>query len=368
MVQRVRTGRFPSPMQEPAPRSAFPLPQGNPLTVLIGREDALPAAHLLARVYEDCAAVGRITTEGCLSPGGALPPPLLPLDRALLEEEVRLLAAEGCERIVLAVSPKQLAAGALAGIPCGRAVVCNLRKHEADAVTRYLDACAAAVAVNLDDPAARAIAGRLTKRPLTYAEQRGEAELTGRAMTRRPAALRFEAVRGERIARVYLSYPGSYDLYTALAALAGAALDAVPLEAAARAVNAAPPVAGWYEPLRLPGGGRALICRHTLGRRTLERLLSLADLLEADGKQVTMLLASSGGRSLRTLRRQVGRRTGSVALWQAEELTAEGAGNPLLRRCVPARGEAEWLLCGGPVDWETLLGAADARKPGKLRN
>lgn len=365
MEQRVQTGQSLLSVQGTEPQNGFPLPRGHFLTVLIGREDAMPAAHLLARVYGSNTMVGRMTAEGFAWSGGTLMPLPRQKDWGLLESRLRARADEGCGRIVLAISPKQITARALGGLHCGRAVLCNLRERETDAVSAYLNIYADAVAVNLDDPVARVLAeNRIEKPPLTYAELRKDAALTGHGLYRRPEDFTFEAVLEESIARVRLTYPGSYDLYSTLAALAGAVLDGIPLENAARAVNAAPPVAGWYEPLPLPGGGRALLCCHALGHRTLERLLSLAELLQLDGKRVTVVLALSDTHAERALQRQMIGCTCPVVLCPVKELTGKGAGSALLRCCAAGRGGAEWLLCGGSVDWKALLyAAADERTP-----
>lgn len=313
--------------------------------MLIGREDALTAAHLLTEVYEPRLPVGRITEEGCVWMGRTLPPPSWPDWRAMLEEERRILTAQGCGRVIVTVSPGLISAGWAEGLRCGRAVLCDLKPKETEAVWRYLNASADALAVNLDDPAARTIAERWQKPLVTYAERRQEAHLTGQGLTRHPGCLTFEAVMEDIIARVRLPQPGSYELYGALAALAGAQLDGIPVPEAAKAISAAPPMAGRFEPVSCPEGGRALVYRHPLGRGTLERMLSLAELLQAEGEQVTILLSLSGARSDRAIRRMVRDAPCPVVLCPKGGPYPGGIGSP----------EGGWFLCAGPADWKQLL-------------
>lgn len=236
------------------------------------------AAHLLRHILERCTSrrTGLITGEGCLWAGKHLPPPTWPCWREMLEAELQILRAQGCEDIVLTLTPKQIAAGYADGILCDTAVLCNLEgTAHTGAVEQYLNRCCGTLCANLDDAAVREIAGRWQRRSLGYAERRPDAALNARYLFPRRHRLTFEAVTDTAIAHVTLALPGSYDLYMALGVLGCGLLEGIPLEEAASAVSGAPGVPGYMELHHYEERADELIhCRST--GRQLELLLTVA--------------------------------------------------------------------------------------------
>lgn len=324
---------------------------------IIGDEDTECTAHLLRRLLERCTGrrIGLITDSGCLWEGKHLPPPTWPCWREMLEAEVQILRAQGCENIVLTLTPKQIAAGCADGFHCGTAVLCEMGGTDcAGAVERYLTACCGALCANLDNAAVRALAARWPRRSLGYAERRPDAALNARGLFPRRHRLTFEAVTDTAIARVTLALPGSYDLYMALGALGCGLLEGVSLEEAARAVSSAPGVPGYMELRHYEERADELIhCRCT--PRQLELLLTVAR--RSTSGRVLLVLALPQKKAAESSLRRIALAGADVCVFAAGGERRSGC--PDLESAVQTArlmaGSGDLIVLAGRGDWSRVL-------------
>lgn len=331
------------------------------LYCVIGGAEADCTARLIWHLleYGRPGEAALITQADCLWRGRRLPAPAWPTWRETLEARLRTLAAQGCRRVVLALSPSQIAAGWARGLLCWAAVVGGLREHDnTDALKGYLTGCCRLLMANLDDSRVRALAAQWGGPRLTYAEKRGEADLNARYLRLGKDRMTFEAVTNSAIARVSLPLPGSYDFYMALAALGCGLLEGYTLREGAAAVSAAPGAPGVLELRRRANGPDELIHTGCTGGR-LEAAL-LAARRAAEGR-VLLVLALPPGGTERRLRRVALQGADWCALIPA---AGDRTGGPDLTAAVEAArccGEPEDIIVyAGRADWDALLARACA--------
>lgn len=335
------------------------------LYCIIGGVEADCTARLIWCVLEHGrpGEAALVTRTECLWRGQRLPAPAWPSWRETLEQRLRALAAQGCRRAVLALSPSQIAAGWARGLRCRAAVVGGLQEHDnTDALKSYLTGCCRLLVANLDDSRARTLAAQWGGPLLTYAEKRGEADLNARYLRLGRDRLTFEAVTDTAIARVTLPLPGSYDFYMALAALCCGLLEGCTLREGAAAVSAAPGVPGVLELRRRTNAPDELVQTVCTGPR-LEAAL-LAARRAAGGRVLLVLALPPGGAERGRLRRIALQGADWCALIPA---AGDRTGGPDLAAAVRAaryRGEPEDIIVlAGRADWDRLLAEASAPIP-----
>jgi UDP-N-acetylmuramoyl-L-alanyl-D-glutamate--2,6-diaminopimelate ligase len=150
-----------------------------------------------------------------------------------------------------------------------------------------VEACEKLV-VNLDDPGARALAGR--RAALTYSEGKNGADLTAKYLRCYPTRTEFDALTWKEIQRVRMPVLGGYDLYQGLAALGCGLRLGISLNSLARSVEEAAGVPGHLEevaPGQLPF---RVVVDEARTAASLESLLLTLRPLRGEGGKLRLVL------------------------------------------------------------------------------
>jgi UDP-N-acetylmuramoyl-L-alanyl-D-glutamate--2,6-diaminopimelate ligase len=230
-----------------------------------GTSGKTTTAWLTAAVLaEGGSRIGVLSDLGCLGPDDDVPEPRDLSRPSRLAAELRRLAAVGCTHVVVEVSSRQLAAHALAGVPCDTVVVTNIARAHLDEhgtaaayrriKARILDAlgvggCLVADGDGRLDGLLRRAAARSQRVTCLTAGLRAGCDVRGRTLERSLGGQTFLTSAAGQTVPTTVTTPVRSFMRDALLATAVGLRYGIEPAAAARAVEAAAAVPGRMERL-----------------------------------------------------------------------------------------------------------------------
>ena len=262
---------------------------GNPadrltLLAVTGTNGKTTTTYLLKHVLESVlqAKVGLLGTNQNLIGDRIIPATHTTPDPYQLHCLLAQMVKEGCGYGVMEVSSHALDQGRTAGLRFRAGIFTNLTRDHLDyhgtmeayrrAKERLFAQCGTAV-LNLDDPAGKAMAGRLPGPIRTFGQDRGQ--VRARDIRLHPDGVDFTALHQGEAVPVRLQIPGLFSVYNALGVLTACLDLGIPLERTAKALAAAPGVKGRAEVVPVPAPYTVIIdYAHTPD--ALEKILQTA--------------------------------------------------------------------------------------------
>ena len=254
------------------------------LLAVTGTNGKTTTTYLLKHLLEEVlrAKVGLLGTNQNLIGDRCLPATHTTPDPYQLHCLLAQMVKEGCAYGVMEVSSHALDQGRAAGLRFRAGIFTNLTRDHLDyhgtmenyrrAKEKLFAQCGTAI-LNLDDPAGKAMAGRLPGPIRTFGKDRGE--VRAREVHLRPDGVTFTALHQGESVPVRLNIPGLFSVYNALGVLACGLDLGIPLEKAAKALERAPGVRGRAEVVPVPAPYTVLIdYAHTPD--ALEKILQTA--------------------------------------------------------------------------------------------
>ena len=254
------------------------------LLAVTGTNGKTTTTYLLKHLLEEVlrAKVGLLGTNQNLIGDRCLPATHTTPDPYQLHCLLAQMVKEGCAYGVMEVSSHALDQGRAAGLRFRAGIFTNLTRDHLDyhgtmenyrrAKEKLFHQCGTAI-LNLDDPAGKAMAGRLPGPIRTFGKDRGE--VRAREVHLRPDGVTFTALHQGESVPVRLNIPGLFSVYNALGVLACGLDLGIPLEKAAKALENAPGVRGRAEVVPVPAPYTVLIdYAHTPD--ALEKILQTA--------------------------------------------------------------------------------------------
>ena len=266
-----------------------------------GTSGKTTTAWLAAAVLSEAGhRVGVLSDLGCLDADSAEPVPAR-IDRpAVLASWLARLAASGCSHVVVEVSSTMLASHALAGVPCDSAVVTNIASAHLDRhgtveayheiTSRILDCLSpdGCLVANVDDPRVRRLlarhrqtrkprsnTGRDSRRSAITVGLRGPADLSASSVERSLGGQTILLRHAGDAAAVGVGTPVSSFVRDSLFAVAVGLRQGLPLEIAARGIEAAGSVPGRLDRIRRGQAAHVFVDQPTTGHALASTLASL---------------------------------------------------------------------------------------------
>ena len=236
---------------------------------ITGTSGKTTVSTLLKHVLEETrnARVGLIGTTGIEIGEEKLPSEHTTPESYELQKLFRHMAAEGCTHVVMEVSSHALELKRVAGIEFDTAVYTNLSQDHLDfhgTMERYAEAkrriftqCRQAC-VNIDDAWASRMLEAVNGSLIRFGSSE-TAELRAEEERLLPDRVCFRARYGEQTAEAELRIPGTFQVSNALAVMAAALAEGIPIGESAAALGSAHGVKGRLESVHTDGNYSILI-------------------------------------------------------------------------------------------------------------
>ncbi len=236
---------------------------------ITGTSGKTTVSTLLKHVLEETsgARVGLIGTTGIEIGEEKLPSEHTTPESYELQKLFRHMASEGCTHVVMEVSSHALELRRVAGIEFDTAVYTNLSQDHLDfhgtmenyaaAKRRIFSQCRQAC-LNIDDPWAPTMLEAVNSPLITFGCAE-EAMIRAEDVRLQPNCVCFTARCGEQAAETELRIPGTFQVSNALAVMAAALSEGIPITESAEALRSAHGVKGRLESVLTDGNYSILI-------------------------------------------------------------------------------------------------------------